>query len=93
MTKSVKTIQEYIGNMLPIYEIQADIPAPPNAGRSGGNSTYPFGKMEIGDSFSAGNDLPSVRKIRAAASWYGRRNGKKFSCRMVEGGYRVWRIQ
>ena len=56
---------------------------------------YPLGEMEPMDSFfvSVGDKEKGseVVRVRSAVSVYGRRNGKKFSCRMVEGGVRIWR--
>lgn len=56
-----------------------------------GRAKYPFGKMEVGDSFKVASDL--IRSARNAAYLYGIRNGMRFSCRRVdEQTFRVWRI-
>jgi len=51
---------------------------------------YPFGEMEVGDSFPVpeGDGFRS----RCAASAYGKRYSMKFSVRKYEGGYRCWRV-
>ena len=52
-------------------------------------SKYPFNLMGIGDSV-LGHEKEGAR-IAAAASVWGKLNGKKFISRKVEGGVRVWR--
>jgi len=52
-------------------------------------ATYPFGQMEVGDSFFTTNPR---YKLSAAASHYGRRNGKKFTIRAEGTGVRVFRL-
>lgn len=59
----------------------------------GAGAIYPFGEMEIGESFS----LPltdRITNLRAAAKMFGVRNGKKFTVRTIrdEGVARCWRI-
>ena len=54
-------------------------------------SKYPFGGMEVGQSFAI--DAGSVVLVRNAASAHGRKHGKKFSVRKVDGVGRVWRIE
>lgn len=53
---------------------------------------YPFADMEIGDSFLATKEnskKPQV--VRSAAYEAGKRLGRKYVTRTVEGGIRVWR--
>ncbi|WP_168220229.1 hypothetical protein [Azospirillum thermophilum] len=52
---------------------------------------WPFGDMEIGDSFLAAG-VPSANAFggRVVAATY--RTGFKFTMRRVEGGVRVWRV-
>jgi len=54
---------------------------------------YPIHEMNIGDSIldADAKNTPSS-KIRMAANKHGRAYGKKFTCRKVDGGVRVWRI-
>lgn len=55
-------------------------------------SSWPFGDMEVGDSFLIPEGSPEQRTVASAASYYGTRNGKKFSQRLTEEGTRVWRV-
>ncbi len=81
------------------YEIE-DGHEMPTPGQSGAPIKYPFGEMEVGQSFFVAPDnRAAVRKnstssrVAAAASYYGKRHGKKFTCQKQPcGGYRVWRV-
>lgn len=56
----------------------------------GRKSIYPFGQMEIGDSFKVPSD--KLISVRNASSIYGTRNGKKYTVRKMEDGtHRCWR--
>lgn len=68
-----------------MYEIDKGIEIPQP------RSEYPFGEMEIGDSFLAPKE--KIKGVRAAASEYGKRKSKRFMTRTVEGGVRVWRVE
>lgn len=57
---------------------------------SKGAPKYPFGEMDIGDSFFV--DVAVKSNTVTAACQYGLRNGKKFSIRKHDGAYRCWRI-
>jgi hypothetical protein len=46
--------------------------------------------MHVGDSFLI-EDAGLVKNVRSAAWMYSKRHGWKFSCRKVDGGWRVWR--
>lgn len=71
-------------------KIEKGIPIP-DGGR-GRPKMYHFGEMEIGDSVfvegqtSRGSAGGSARK-------YGHSNNKKFTCRTVDGGVRIWRVE
>jgi len=54
---------------------------------------YPFPKMDVGDSIFIDGKTTREATARRAASLYGSRNKKKFACRKVEGGVRIWRIK
>ncbi len=58
--------------------------------RVGGRKKYPFGDMEVDDSFAVPVEISN--HVRAAASYYGIRNGKKFSVCKYGDAYRCWRI-
>lgn len=55
-------------------------------------SKYPYETMLPGDSFRVPDDVP-MRSIRSSAYNEGRRLGMKFTCRMIEDGFRVWRVK
>lgn len=67
------------------YKIEEGVPLKSRLGYN----KYPFGEMEIGDSFFSNADRTLVS---SAASWYGKRNGRKYSTRKDGTGFRVWRI-
>lgn len=52
---------------------------------------YPWGKMAVGDSFF----VPEVKvtSVTSSATLAGARMGMKFTCRSVDGGVRIWRIE
>ncbi len=53
---------------------------------------YPFGGMEVGDSFEY--DAVIHNKVTPAACCYGKRHNKKFSIRKIDDKkYRIWRIK
>lgn len=77
------------------FEIEHDIPIPSPI-REGKPPVYPWRKMEIGDSFLVPLDSYSRKahsRLSTALSQAGRRSGRKFCTRRVEGGIRVWRIE
>jgi hypothetical protein len=47
--------------------------------------------MEVGDSFFMPKGKPRV--IATAACMFARPRGWKFTCRVVDGGVRVWRVK
>jgi hypothetical protein len=75
-----------------MFDIDDNVSLPP---RHNSYSKYPFGKMEIGQSFA----LPIATGLRAreAAIMYGKRHGVKFTSRtLTEGGekvVRIWRVE
>ena len=71
-----------------MIEATSEYPVPPISGRS--NTIYPWNDMAIGDSFLAPIRLRCITGCRLNAE---RRTGRKFICRTVEGGTRVWRIK
>jgi hypothetical protein len=69
------------------YPITGGVPLP------GRMIKYKFATMEIGDSFPVKRE--DLRKVRAAASAYGRAHDKRFSVRLINPSaktYRCWRI-
>ncbi|WP_094796978.1 hypothetical protein [Bordetella genomosp. 7] len=69
-----------------MFEIEKNVPM------SHGNAIYPFEKMDVGDSFVVPASF--VAKVRAAASFHGKRHGRKFSVRHVgDDQCRCWRVE
>ncbi len=52
---------------------------------------YPWADLEVGQSFFVPG--AALRSMGSTASHAGRRSGKKFIARAVEGGVRVWRYE
>ena len=74
-----------------MFAIEKNIPMP-TTGRSGRRTSYPFGDMEVGDSFVVPTSDKKATSVYSAAWHYGNKNGKKFSVHKIEGGVRVWRV-
>lgn len=75
-------------------DIEKGVPLPDPMPRGGRPPKYPFGKMEVGDSILVDGSGASQDKCSAYSSAisYGRRNGKKFSGRLIAPGtVRIWR--
>ena len=73
-----------------MYTIEKGIPAPKDVKRE---AKYPFGQMEVNDSFTAPKHLAST--IRAASAYYRRRYQKRFIVRpdeKLQDMVRIWRI-
>lgn len=71
-----------------MIEIEKGIPIP--AVKRHRSDKYPWRTMGIGDSFLILGKKPGCAVSIARVA--GRRCGRKFSVRAVEGGYRVWRV-
>lgn len=78
-----------------MIKVDSDIPIP-EASRQGVKK-YPFDTMRVGQSFLFEHNYETQRvacqRIGAiAATWVSKhKSNRKFSCRTVEGGIRVWR--
>lgn len=70
--------------------VEKNVPFPTKAVRS---FKYPFGHMEVGDSFAVPGS--SYSRIYSAASHYGKRSKTKFIVRKIPGTdeIRCWRIK
>lgn len=55
------------------------------------NSKYPWHAMEIGDSFFVADVV--VKKFAGTVYSAGKRSGRKFTVRAMDGGVRVWRTE
>ena len=83
-----------------MFKIEKGIQLP--KGKETRNS-YPFAKMEVGDSFYVPADDKGFRTDKrgrryhpagSASSAYGRAHGKKFKCLFDEKrGLRIWRVE
>lgn len=71
-----------------MLEIDKGIPRPASLRAA----KYPWAALEIGDSFFVPSVNGATHNVASVASWAGKRHGKKFSSRTVDGGVRVWRI-
>lgn len=69
-----------------MLHIESTVPLPDDRPRL----KYPFDDMQVGDSFLI-TDAGMVKNARSAAWMYSKRHRMKFSCRKVDGGWRVWR--
>lgn len=70
-----------------MIKVESNIPFPD--GRTFSRK-YPWTELEVGQSFFVPNGV--FRSMQAGASLAGRRLGKTFRARVVEGGVRIWRL-
>lgn len=71
--------------------IDKGIPIPDET--RGRKRIWPFGDMEVGDSFFlAGDSVKCQRVLGSASTYYQRRHAMTFVTRKVEGGARIWRV-
>jgi len=70
-----------------VFKIEKNVPAPIKRHPS---TIYPYGEMEVGDSFFAPEEMKT--RLRTAATVFKRKTGRNFTIRQVEGGIRVWRV-
>lgn len=83
------------------FKIEHDIPIPParKGYVKGERNEYPWGEMDVSDSFFVPFDeyeLPGLvaNRVKAAASRIGKLRRTKYVTRFVEsGGVRVWRVK
>lgn len=73
-----------------MFAIEKGIPAPPERDTP---FRYPFGQLEVQDSFFVpAENTGTIPRVRAAAAMYAKRHGMKFVTKQSDGGIRVWRI-
>ena len=70
------------------YAIERGVPVPAQWGRS---NSYPFSRMEVGDSFYVAAAL-EAENVRMASRKHGERHGQRYTTRKVANGHRCWRI-
>ena len=74
--------------MLPI---ESAIPIPP---KRRGNYKYPIRELEVGQSFFVeGTDVKKRQELMRSVLNAARRYEIKITCRIIEGGVRVWRTE
>jgi len=71
-----------------MINIESGVPAPTSNRRTFAQK-YPWRELEVGQSFL--EPATCFRTMQAGASLAGKRLGKKFVARIVDGGVRVWR--
>ena len=64
-----------------------------NVDKPEGKRKYPFDELHVGGTFLVKCDREETTSVRTAASQYGRRNGKKFSCAVCGDGIVVERTK
>ena len=67
-----------------MFKIEKGLPAP----NTPANVRYPFGQMEVGDSFYCSEP----KAVRGSAIAFGKRNAMRFASRREGGGVRIWRV-
>jgi hypothetical protein len=73
------------------FEIEDKHAIPAARQHNGRREKYPWSQLDVGQSFFV--EGGSLRSMSSTASHAGRRNGKKFIARAVDGGVRVWRYE
>ena len=74
-----------------MYKIEKTVAVPAMA-QMGPPRKYPFPEMEVGDSiYVVGQTLTGGSGY--SARLYGKKSGRAFTVRVVEGGVRIWRIE
>lgn len=72
------------------FKIEDDYEIPAERQRRARRSKYPWVELDIGQSFMVKDAL--LRSMSSTACHAGKRLGKKFIVRTVDGGVRVWRF-
>ena len=74
-------------------EVERGVPFPTQSLRVS-KYKFPLGEMEIGDSFFVEVKTDSfLNSARSLISRYGKAYRRKFATRVVDDGFRVWRIE
>jgi hypothetical protein len=72
--------------------IEKDVPRPKKG--SGPPIRYPFAEMKLNESIFVPSGFASANNAQSAAGQFMKRHKEfKFTCRKVDGGVRVWRIE
>jgi hypothetical protein len=74
-------------------ELERGVPFPAQSLRVS-KYKFPLGEMEIGDSFFVEVKTDSfLNSARSLISRYGKTFSRRFATRVVDNGFRVWRIE
>ena len=77
-----------------MIKVESGVAMPEERGFKRVKVEYPYGEMNVGDSFMVDGDgknlLATVCNRNGAA---GKKMGKRFTARKVDGGVRVWRVE
>ena len=69
-----------------MYQIEKTVSIPASIGK------YPFSEMQVGDSFFVPVGDATRAQVSNAASPWGKKHGRRFTVRTVDGGCRCWRV-
>lgn len=72
-----------------MIQIDKNVPLPPSG--AGRPPIYPLREMEVGDSFYSA--AGKMKAIATAACKAGKKFGRRYAVRAVDGGVRVWRVE
>ena len=74
-------------------ELERGVPFPSQSLRVS-KYKFPLGEMEVGDSFHVEvKSVTFLNSARSLISRYGKAFSRKFATRVVDDGFRVWRIE
>ena len=76
-----------------MVKIEKSIPLAGRPASQNKKPNYPYGEMEIGDSFFVAGDIESKRAVIGAYGYSSRHAGFKFAARAESGGLRIWRVE
>jgi len=76
-----------------MVKIEKNIPLSARPGGKGKKPYYPYGEMEIGDSFFVAGANVSRRAAVGAYAYSDRHVGFKFAARAESDGLRIWRVE
>lgn len=73
-------------------KVDKNIKIPALSSRGGRPVVYPYKTMDVGDSFFVYGQKPGGGAYQAVKI-YGKKTGKSFVGRTVDGGVRIWRVR
>lgn len=75
-----------------MFAIESGVPVPaPERNVKTRNSKYPWNSMQVGDSFFVADF--TTKGFAGTVYSAGKRSGRKFTVRAMDGGVRVWRTE